>query len=117
VDELGLRAYAARDHIKWDRYWRETKPGEFATLLDTIGRDLEHAVPAIQKLIAKHEVEAEEARRRAEERHRRWEKVETIAGSGGASIAAAADEAVESRRGGLVLKTIETRPFLAIVPR
>jgi hypothetical protein len=30
---LGLRAYAARKHIKWERYWRETKSGELAGML------------------------------------------------------------------------------------
>jgi hypothetical protein len=73
---LGVRAYAARAHIKWDKYWREKKSGELTAMLDLLGKDLERSVPELEKLIAQHDREAEEYRRRSEEQRQRWEQQE-----------------------------------------
>lgn len=66
---LGVHAYAPYGSIRWERYWREKKPGELPTLfavVDAIGKELESQAPAIVTLL-------EQAKRDAEERQRNWE--------------------------------------------
>ncbi len=74
---LGLRAYAARAHIKWDRYWRESKPGDLAATVPEIVKDLERAVPVLEKIFAKKDREDAEWRRKRDEEHRVWAIKET----------------------------------------
>jgi hypothetical protein len=63
---LGVHAYAPYSAIRWERYWREKKPGELTSMFGGIAKELESQAPTIVILL-------EEAAREAEERKRKWE--------------------------------------------
>jgi len=63
---LGLRAYSPYYGAPWEQTWTEQKPGDLATKLHSIRRALEEAAPLIAGLV-------EEAARKAEIEHQRWE--------------------------------------------
>ncbi|HEX3854260.1 MAG TPA: hypothetical protein VHW01_25025, partial [Polyangiaceae bacterium] len=63
---LGVHAYAPYHAIRWERYWRENKPGELLPMFATITKELEGQAPAIVALLEKEA-------RDAEERGRKWE--------------------------------------------
>jgi hypothetical protein len=73
---IGLHAYAVERGIEWRHHWRESKPGELSMKLDGIVRELKRAVPTINELVAQHEREAEEHRRRWEVQRREFERRE-----------------------------------------
>ena len=71
---LGLRAYAARPHIKWDFYWREKAPGEFKKPFNGFVKDLVQSIAAVEKLIAENDRRNEESRRQHELLKIKWAK-------------------------------------------
>jgi hypothetical protein len=62
---LGLQAYSPYGRAPWERYWRESKPGELKGLLDQIAEELERRAPEIART-------AQEADRKAEEENQRY---------------------------------------------
>jgi hypothetical protein len=64
--KLGILAYSPYASVTWSKYWRETNGGELLEMAGDIANDLERAAPEIVRLY-------EEAERRAEEQHRKWE--------------------------------------------
>ena len=73
---LGVHAYAPHGQIRWERYWRETKPGDLSAQFEVIARELEAGAPAIVKLLEKEEREAEERRKKYEIERRESERKE-----------------------------------------
>ncbi len=66
---LGVHAYSPYGRAPWERYWRESKPGELKDLIDEIAGELERVAPEIART-------AQEADRKAEEEHQRYLVVE-----------------------------------------
>jgi len=69
---FGLQAYIRGLRVSWVRRWQETKAGDFPSLVPGIITDLATAVPG---LVTKHQ----EATRKAEEEHLRWEEERRLA--------------------------------------
>ena len=64
---LGLQAYSAAWRAPWTQRWSETKPGEFASLVPKVVKELEAIAPELARRKA-------EADRKAEEERREWER-------------------------------------------
>jgi hypothetical protein len=62
-----LQAYCPSWRVGWVQQWTESKPGQFATMVPDIVRELESAGPRLT-------VQLEAARLKAEEEQRRWEE-------------------------------------------
>jgi hypothetical protein len=62
---LGLHAYSAYGRAPWEKYWRESKPGELKGLIDGIAKELERVAPELA-------CTAQEADRKAEEEHQQY---------------------------------------------
>jgi hypothetical protein len=73
---LGLHAYAPYNAIRWERYWREKKPGELLSTFAAIAKELEGQAPTIVTLLEKEAREAEERRRKWEIERREMERKE-----------------------------------------
>jgi hypothetical protein len=73
---LGVHAYAPYAAIRWERYWREKKPGDLLSMFAAIAKELEGEAPTIVTLLEKAARDAEERRRKWEVEHREMERKE-----------------------------------------
>ncbi|MBV8666303.1 MAG: hypothetical protein JO269_07455 [Burkholderiaceae bacterium] len=64
---LCLQAYCSLWGISWSKQWRESKPGQIASMANKIAKELEESVPTISQ-------EIEVAEKRAKEQHQKWQE-------------------------------------------
>ncbi len=76
---LRLQAYCPARRVTWVQQWSEAKPGQFASMVPDIVRELEAAGPMLAVQVEAARIKAEEERRKWEEEDRRRREAEARA--------------------------------------